>query len=72
MKRVLAAALLFALSAVPLNAQQTAPSTPAANTAEKGQMPLTIFFNHDQSKTLTRLRPAEAAKVLREIPAERH
>jgi hypothetical protein len=50
MKRVLAAALLLALCAAPLNAQQT--STPAANAADKGQMLLTIFFKHDQSKNL--------------------
>jgi hypothetical protein len=53
MKRFLAATLLFALSAAPLNAQQTStPSTPAANTPDKGQMLLTIFFKHDQSKNL--------------------
>jgi hypothetical protein len=50
MKRFLAAALLSALCAVPLNAQQT--SAPAASTADKGQMLLTIFFKHDQAKTL--------------------
>jgi hypothetical protein len=53
MKRLLATTLLVALCAAPLNAQQTStPSTPAANTADKGQMLLTIFFKHDQSKNL--------------------
>lgn len=50
MKPLLAAALLSILCAVPLSAQQSPP--PAANTADKGQMLLTIFFKHDQSKTL--------------------
>jgi hypothetical protein len=50
MKRVLAAALLLALNAASLSAQQT--PTPTANTADKGQMLLTILFKHDQSKTL--------------------
>jgi hypothetical protein len=50
MKRFLAAALLLALNAVPLNAQQS-PS-PVAAAADKGEMLLTIFFKHDQSKNL--------------------
>jgi hypothetical protein len=50
MKRFLAAALLLALNATPLNAQQS-PS-PAAAAADKGEMLLTIFFKHDQSKNL--------------------
>jgi hypothetical protein len=50
MKRFLAAALLLGLNAAPLNAQQS-PS-PAASTADKGEMLLTIFFKHDQSKNL--------------------
>ena len=56
MKRFLAATLLFAVSAAPLNAQQPAqqPLAPAppASPANKGEMLLTIFFKHDQSKTL--------------------
>jgi hypothetical protein len=52
MKRFLAAALLSTLSTAPLNAQQTAPSASTANTADKGQIMLTIFLKHDQSKTL--------------------
>jgi hypothetical protein len=50
MKRFLAAALLLGLNAAPLNAQQS-PS-PAASTADTGQVLLTIFFKHDQSKNL--------------------
>jgi hypothetical protein len=50
MKRLLATAVLLAICAAPLKAQQT--STPAANAADKGQMLLTIFFKHDQSKNL--------------------
>ncbi|MBV9065278.1 MAG: hypothetical protein JOZ84_02565 [Methylobacteriaceae bacterium] len=50
MKALYAAALLSILCAVPLNAQQTSPAV--ANTADKSQMLLTIFFKHDQSKTL--------------------
>jgi hypothetical protein len=50
MKRFLAAALLLGLNAAPLNAQQS-PS-PAASTADKSEMLLTIFFKHDQSKNL--------------------
>ena len=50
MKRFLAAALLLGLNAAPLNAQQS-PS-PAAAAADKGEMLLTIFFKHDQSKNL--------------------
>ena len=50
MKRFLAAALLLALNAAPLNAQQS-PS-PAAAAADKAEMLLTIFFKHDQSKNL--------------------
>lgn len=59
MKRALATALLLAFGAAPLNAQQTPPSSPvaapsAAPTAPggKGDMLLTIFFKHDQAKTL--------------------
>ncbi|MEA2840827.1 MAG: hypothetical protein QOF41_2157 [Methylobacteriaceae bacterium] len=53
MKRILAAALLLALCAAPLNAQQTStPAAPATDTADKGQLLLTIFFKHDQSKNL--------------------
>ena len=52
MKRVVATALLLALCAAPLNAQQTTPSAPTANTLDKGQILLTIFFKHDQSKSL--------------------
>jgi opacity protein-like surface antigen len=53
MKRILAAALLLALCAAPLNAQQTStPAAPAPDTADKGQLLLTIFFKHDQSKNL--------------------
>jgi hypothetical protein len=50
MKRLLAATLFLALSAACSSAQQAttaAPPEPA-----KGQMLLTIFFKHDQSKTL--------------------
>jgi hypothetical protein len=52
MKRFLAATLLFAVSAAPLNAQQPSAPAPAASPANKGEMLLTIFFKHDQSKTL--------------------
>jgi hypothetical protein len=53
MKRFLTTTLLVALCAAPLNAQQTpTPSAPVANAADKGQMLLTIFFKHDQSKNL--------------------
>jgi opacity protein-like surface antigen len=53
MKRILAAALLLALCAAPLNAQQTStPAAPATDPADKGQLLLTIFFKHDQSKNL--------------------
>ena len=52
MKRLLAAALVSAFCAAPLHAQQATSVLPAANTADKGQMLLTIFFKHDQSKTL--------------------
>jgi hypothetical protein len=50
MKRILAAALLLALNAAPLNAQQS-PS-PTATVADKSGMLLTIFFKHDQSRNL--------------------
>jgi hypothetical protein len=49
MKPFLAAALLVGLCAGSSGAQQS--STPAAS-ADKGQMLLTIFFKHDQSKNL--------------------
>jgi hypothetical protein len=49
MKRVLATALMLTLCAGSASAQQT--SAPLA-TADKGQMLLTIFFKHDQSKNL--------------------
>jgi hypothetical protein len=53
MKRFVTTTLLVALCAAPLNAQQTpTPSAPVANAADKGQMLLTIFFKHDQSKNL--------------------
>jgi hypothetical protein len=53
MKRFLPMTLLLALCAAPLNAQPTStPSAPAANATDKGQMLLTIFFRHDQSKNL--------------------
>jgi hypothetical protein len=53
MKRILATALLLlALCAAPAAAQQTAPAASATTTATTGQMLLTIFFKHDQSKTL--------------------
>jgi len=53
MKRILATALLLlALCAAPAAAQQTAPAASATATATAGQMLLTIFFKHDQSKTL--------------------
>jgi hypothetical protein len=52
MKRVVRTALLLTLCVAPLKAQQTTPSAPAANMADKGQMLLTIFFKHDQSKNL--------------------
>jgi hypothetical protein len=56
MKRFLAATLVFAVSAAPLNAQQPAQQlaapAPAASPANKGEMLLTIFLKHDQSKTL--------------------
>lgn len=53
MKRFVATAILLALCAGSGSAQQTStPSAPAANTPDKGQMLLTIFFKHDQSKTL--------------------
>jgi hypothetical protein len=60
MKTIVSTALILALNAAPLYAQQTstpaaAPAAPsAAPTAPgaKGDMLLTIFFKHDQSKTL--------------------
>jgi opacity protein-like surface antigen len=51
MKRFLATAVLLALCADSASAQQS--STPSASVAaDKGQMLLTIFFKHDQSKNL--------------------
>jgi hypothetical protein len=52
MKRILATAFLLGLCAAPAAAQQTAPAASATATATAGQMLLTIFFKHDQSKTL--------------------
>jgi hypothetical protein len=49
MKRFLAAALLLMLCVGSSAAQQPAP---AANATDKGQLLLTIFFKHDQSKNL--------------------
>jgi hypothetical protein len=51
MKRSFAAALLFGLCGAPASAQQT-PLPPTGNVADKGQILLTIFFKHDQAKTL--------------------
>jgi opacity protein-like surface antigen len=48
MKRFLATAVLSALWAVSASAQQSAPAAPV----DKGEMMLTIFFKHDQSKNL--------------------
>jgi opacity protein-like surface antigen len=48
MKRFLATAVLSALWAVSASAQQSAPAVPV----DKGEMMLTIFFKHDQSKNL--------------------
>jgi opacity protein-like surface antigen len=48
MKRFLATAVLSVLWAVSASAQQSAPAVPV----DKGEMMLTIFFKHDQSKNL--------------------
>jgi hypothetical protein len=52
MKRFLTTTLLVVLCAAPLNAQQTPTPSAPADAVDKGQMLLTIFFKHDQSKNL--------------------
>ena len=70
MKRILATALLLlALCAAPAAAQQTAPAASATTTATTGQMLLTIFFKHDQSKTLDEINEQlKRQKFYRKIP----
>ncbi|GAC1327883.1 MAG: hypothetical protein NVSMB26_02420 [Beijerinckiaceae bacterium] len=74
MKRRLAAALFAALCGAPASAQQP-PLTPTANVADKGQILLTIFFKHDQAKTLDEIneqlkRRAAAVEQRKKMPGQ--